>query len=98
MSDFEEFERKLGVLVEHMNDQFERVLEAVDSKTAAIPEIQKKLEKLDHISDDVEMIKADVKMQSLKVDSVQHNVKMLKLRSDKEQERLENRVTKLEAA
>lgn len=91
MSDFDEFERKLGVFVEQMNDQFERVLEAVDSKSSPIAESQAKIEKkLGKLSDDVEMIKADTKMQNVKIDSIQHDVKMLKLRSDTENERLDD--------
>lgn len=92
----EKISNQLSVFIEHMNDQFERVLEAVDSKTEPIAKM----------SDSLEVIEAETKMNSLKIESIKHDTKMLKLRSDNDQKTkqqvldeltlLRNRVKKLE--
>lgn len=129
----ERISNHIGVFIEHLNDQFERVLEAIDTKTTEIPIIAEKVRSIEkevrflkadfnllstkvdenderhrRTSDDVEVIKANTGMQSLKIDTIQHNTKMLKLRSDQDQEsksettkvlkNLGERVTKLELA
>lgn len=94
-----ELDQKLGVFIEHMNDQFERVIEAVQSSTDSMAKNQESIrQKLDRVADDIVMTKADVKLQNLRVDSLQRNVKILRLRSDEEQEKLDARISKLETA
>lgn len=52
---FEEIlDRKLGVLVEHMNDQFGRVLDAVD-------DMQQQVQHIPKIQEDISELKAAVK-------------------------------------
>lgn len=99
----------MGVFVEHMNDQFERVLEAVESRTGAILTEQKEMrQKLDKVSDYTEMTKADVKFLQMTTTSMSGDVKMLKLRSDQAKDKenttdqeiilLKQRLDTLEAA
>lgn len=79
-------DRKLGMLIEHMNSQFERVLESVESATKPVGQIGPMNEKLQTISDRLEVIEYDSKLTRLSVDSIKHDTKMLKLRSDRNED------------
>ena len=74
----EKIDRKLGVLVEHMNDQFERVLEAVESTQESLKEeIQRgneRLEKIEHQNN----------RSAIDIQSMKHKIDTLKIRSDRQ--------------
>lgn len=93
--DFEDvIDRKLGVLVENMNDQFQRVLEAVESHTSKIPKMSERIEKLE--SD----------MSSVRLDTMvtRDSMNIIKIRTEKLDDIVDElkdrsaRLTRLEAA
>lgn len=93
--DFEDvIDRKLGVLVENMNDQFHRVLEAVENHTSKIPKMSERIEKLE--SD----------MSSVRLDTMvtRDSMKIIKIRTEKLDDLVDElkdhsaRLTRLEAA
>lgn len=60
----ERIDMRLGVLIEHMNDQFERVIEVIDQRTAPIPKVLERLDRiesrLDHIETDVIILRKKI--------------------------------------
>lgn len=73
----EETDHKLGVLIEHMNDQFARVLEAVDSSQETLKdEILRGNERLEKIESQSTGLSIDIMSIKSKVDT-------LKIRSDR---------------
>ena len=96
-----EVDNKLGLFIEHMNGQFERVLEAVESSTSKIPKISEQIEKLEH----------DITWVRLHTSGLNGDLKLVKIRTEKIQDNLnaidaelktfknhEERITTLEAA
>lgn len=94
-------DRKIGVIIEHMNDQFERVIEAVQSvrdTTKVIPKMSERIESVEY----------EVRIVRLAASSASDGTKLLKIRSEKILEELEDinrqlsihdsRISKLEAA
>jgi archaellum component FlaC len=98
----EKIDAKLGMFIEHLNDQFDRVLEAGEGQS---DKLQKKLQL---ISDRLERVEKDSTWIRFEVSSIQKDANMLKLRSDKHEDTreqnakevktLQNRLTKLETA
>lgn len=84
-------DRKLGTYIEHMNDQFERILEAVQSGTQKIPKISERLETVEY----------DVGQVKLLVRVAVDDRKLIKARTEKHAEKLEDhekRITLIEKA
>ncbi len=75
-SSSKDIDRKIGVVIEHMNDQFERVLEAVQSMTETIKPLPKMGER-------IEKIEREVKLIGLTAYSSVHNIEVIKVRSEK---------------
>ena len=75
-SSSKDIDRKIGVVIKHMNDQFERVLEAVQSMTETIKPLPKMGER-------IEKIEREVKLIGLTARSSVHNIEVIKVRSEK---------------
>lgn len=88
--------RKLGTFIEPMNDQFERVLETVQSGTNKIPEMGERLEVIEH----------DVSSVKLMAHATFEDRKLIKARTEKHNQTLaeygqqlkdhENRIKQIE--
>ncbi|HEY1835689.1 MAG TPA: hypothetical protein VGG13_02610 [Candidatus Saccharimonadales bacterium] len=66
-------DRELGVLIEHMDDQFAIVLEAVDMSTSKIPAMGERLEKVEH----------DITSIKLTTMNNPHDLRLIKIRTEK---------------
>ena len=73
-------DRRIGVFIEHMNDQFERVIEAVQTGTQKIPKIDKRLEVVEHDTNQIKLF-----MRAAMGDH-----KLIKVRTEKHTEQLDN--------
>lgn len=96
----QKIDHKLGMLIEHIDERFQRILEAGQNQSESLQQ------KLQSISDRVERIEFDTARTKLSIITINHDVRMLKLRSDKKQngdkvskslKDIEQRITKLEA-
>ncbi len=85
---------QFGTFIEHMNDQFERVLEAVTSSTEKIPRISERLEN----------VESDINHLKITTFNLPRDLKLIKNRTEKIEDikdQLENntsRIADLEAA
>lgn len=83
---------QFGTFIEHMNDQFARVLEAVEFSTSKIPTMAERLERVEH----------DLTMVRLNTGSTGHDLETIKIRTEKLEDLAEQakdhelRITKLE--
>ena len=89
---------KMGIFIEHINDQFERVIEVINQKTRLIPEINRQLntlaERITHVSVDVTLLKKEVATLRVEVNEQRSShSSLLEAIPD-----LDARVTKLEQA
>lgn len=66
-------DRKMGFFIEQMNDQFAKVLEAVDHSTGKIPAMSERLEKVEH----------DMTAIRLAMIGIPGDLKLLKIRTEK---------------
>lgn len=78
----------IQMVVEHVDDQLAKVVEHMDDQLAKVVESVKilheiSMQKMQHMSDKLEKVEADSTWTKLSLRTVQHDVKMLKLRSDK---------------
>lgn len=89
-------DRKLGVLVEHMNDQFQRVLESMESRLQPLDKIGPMEEKIQTINDRLEVVEYDAKITRKTVESMKNDIHASKVRSDMHEDTLIQHSKRLE--
>ena len=70
-------DHKLGIFIEHMNDQFTRVLEAVGDMQEKVDKIPQMQEDVGELKQDMKVVKAAVTDTSRQVNNHEHRITRL---------------------